>query len=145
MIEERISKQQYMGWEADLETVARIDNQIRLRKAYLIAPWNPEHDENVGGGRGSKISKPEESYVSRLGRDKRLRKLELLKENGKEFLSELDKPENEELKDIYKLKFVKANYMGWNDVGDTLGYSSKSLYRRRRSLLKLWGKICGEC
>lgn len=35
--------------------------------------------------------------------------------------------------------------MGWNEIGESLGYSGRKLYRRRNSLLELWGKICGEC
>lgn len=134
-----------MGWEADLQTVARIDNQIRLRKAYLMSPWKPILDENVGGSRGSQISRPEESYLNRLEKDKRLKKLEMLQKWGNEFLKELSKKENEELKEIYEMKFVKAPYMSWQDVGQTLGYGHTNTYNRQKTLLKKWGEICGEC
>ncbi len=145
MIEEKISNQQYLGWEADLEIIARIDNQISLRKTYLMSPWNPERDENTGGGRSSFISRPQEDYVEKLEKDKRLKKLEYFKKLSLEFIEELEKIENSELKELYEMKFIKAPYMTWKDVSETLGYKHTNGYNRRKALLEIWGKICGEC
>jgi RinA family phage transcriptional activator len=144
VIEEKISKQQYMGWEADLQIVANIDHQIELRKLYLINPWREHDDDNIGGGRNSRISKPEERILKNFEKDKRLQKLLKFKEYGDQFLSELDKPENKELKKIYEWKFIKAKYMTWNDVGNSLGFSHRNMYRTRETLLKIWGEIYAE-
>lgn len=133
-----------MGWEADLQIVADVDRQIELRKLYLMSPWQPKKDENIGGGRGSKISKPEERALNSFEKDRRLQKLLKFKEYGDQFLSELEKPENKELKKIYEWKFIKANYMTWNDVGNSLGFSHRSMYRMREKLLKIWGEIYAE-
>ena len=140
MIEEKISNQQYLGWEADLEVIARIDNQISLRKTYLMSPWKPKRDENASVSRSSFISRPQENYIEKLEKDKRLNKLEYFKKLSLEFTKELKKAENAELKELYEMKLIKASYMIWKDVSATLGYNHTNGDNCQKALLEIWGK-----
>lgn len=58
-----------------LRDYPHIDEYIKDRKLELVYPPR-EVDENVGGGKSSKISRPQETYVVTLDQDMRLRMLE---------------------------------------------------------------------
>lgn len=58
-----------------LRDYPHIDEYIKDRKLELVYP-SKELDENVGGGKSSKISRPQETYVVTLDQDMRLRMLE---------------------------------------------------------------------
>lgn len=62
-----------------LRDYSHIDDYIKDRKLELAYPPR-EVDENVGGGKSSKVSRPQESYVVTLDQDMRLRMLERQKE-----------------------------------------------------------------
>lgn len=110
-----------------------------------MSPWKPRRDENTSVSRSSFISRPQENYIEKLEKDKRLNKLEYFKKLSLEFTKELKKAENAELKELYEMKFIKAPYMTWKDVSEALGYKHTNGYNRRKALLEIWGKICGEC
>lgn len=58
-----------------LKDYPHIDEYIKDRKLELAYPPK-EVDENVGGGKSSKVSRPQETYVVTLDQDMRLRMLE---------------------------------------------------------------------
>ncbi|ANK59827.1 hypothetical protein [Loigolactobacillus backii] len=58
-----------------LRDYPHIDEYIRDRREMLMYPYDEDHDENVGGGKGNKISKPQENFVVRLEDDKWLQNM----------------------------------------------------------------------
>ncbi|WP_334341189.1 transcriptional regulator [Companilactobacillus sp. HBUAS56275] len=61
--------------EEILRDYPKMDRYISDRKQELMYPIQ-EVDENVGGGKSSKVSRPQETYVVTLDQDMRLRMLE---------------------------------------------------------------------
>lgn len=75
--------------ETVLGDYPKMDNYISERKEELLYPTR-EEDENVGGGKGSKVSKPQEQMIVTLEQDKRLKILENEKNAIEDCLDESD-------------------------------------------------------
>ena len=61
--------------EAILRDYPDLPNYIKNRKQELMIPHR-EVDENVGGGKSSKVSRPQEQMIITIDADKRLKTLE---------------------------------------------------------------------
>jgi RinA family phage transcriptional activator len=106
--------------------------------ARIMHPWRPS-DNNVGGGRSTGISKPEEEIAIKLDDDPQWQRLELREQHCKAAIERMD---DEQYK-IYKLRYRAGNYYDWNTVGKLLHYSHAQIYRKRYALLALLAQECG--
>lgn len=106
----------------------------------LDHPWK-EPEDNVGGGRSSLITKPQEIIVVKRDEDKQLQRLLNLQKAGDKAVSKMS---DIQLK-IYQLRYKDSDYHDWDNIGDILGYSHSGIYKIRYKLLELLGKELGYC
>lgn len=114
-----------------------IDRSIAIRKLELQS--KTEHDENVGGGRNSIVSNPTEMTAIKFLTDRRIIYLEQLKRDVEQFKSSLTK----EQKDIYQLRW-EDDYNTWEEIGEKMFCSRKTIYRKRDRILEKYAEIKGE-
>lgn len=135
-----LSKRKLAYLEELYSDYTNIDNLIATRVLELDHPWK-QHDDNVGGGRSSVISRPQEQIVLKHEDDLRLQWLLKLQDGGNRAVNQF----NDEQQRIFDLKFVTSDYYDWDTIGEMLGYSRASIYRKRYKLLELLGKNIGYC
>lgn len=117
----------------------KIDHDIAVRLVELDHPWR-DGDSNVGGGRSSIISKPQEEIVLRHEGDIRLQYLYRLKDDCERAIARFD---DEQFK-IYQLRYCADNYYDWDTVGHLIGYGHSAIYRKRYAILKILAQERGS-
>lgn len=123
--------------DEELFSCKSIDRAIAIRKLELQS--KTEHDENMGGGRSSFISKPTENVAVKFSTDRRIIYLEQLKSDTERFKSCL----TEEQETIFQMRWGD-DYNTWEEIGDKLFCSRKTIYRKRDRLLEKYAEIKGE-
>lgn len=123
--------------DEELFSVRTIDRNIAIRRLELQT--KTEHDENIGGGRGSNVSNPTERLVVKYSADRRIIYLEQLKSDIERFKASL----TSEQEDIFNLRWGD-DYNTWEEIGDKLFCSRKTIYRKRDRLLEKYAEIKGE-
>lgn len=114
--------------------------------AYLIAlrkteiETQREHDENVGGGRSSRISKPVEDLVLKFSSDPRILILEKLRRDIDNCYLVL----TEEQRQIFDYRWILDEGNTWEEIAHKMHFSRKSIYRKRAKILEKYAKIKGE-
>lgn len=116
-----------------------IDRAIAIRRDEINHPWR-ELDSNIGGGRSSRIAKPQEDMIVKYDEDIRLQYLYQLDRDCKRAINRFD----EEQLEIYQLRYCADNYYDWDTIGDIMSdrhkdkaYPHTTIYRKRYLLLKI--------
>lgn len=131
MITIRKSAKRYI--EDVLSDYPEIDKYIAYRKEELIHPIKPK-DENVGGGRGSKVSRPQERIVVTIDQDKRLVALEHQKIAIGELLDKSDMDTKIIIGELYFKKRPEYTIEGLVTNG-IVNLSRASLFRKRDNFI----------
>ncbi|GEO64789.1 hypothetical protein [Companilactobacillus nantensis] len=90
--------------EAILKDYPELEKYIKERKQELMIPHR-EIDENVGGGKSSKISKPQEQMMVTIDADKRLKVLEREKSAVEKCFFESDLETQKIISELYFKKY----------------------------------------
>lgn len=109
-----------------------MNHDIAVRLVELDHPWQ-ETDTNIGGGRSSVISRPQEQLILRHEKDRSLKYLLSLKEDCEHAIARMD----DEQRRIYQLRYASTNNYDWQEIGEKLNYSTSQIYRKRYAILKL--------
>ena len=117
-----------------------IDHLIAIRRDEIDHPWR-EQDTNTGGGHSSHVSRPQEEIIIKRENDIRLQWLLKLQTAGDKAVEQF----TDEQQRMYELKYLSNDYYDWDIVGDIMGYSHTSIYRKRYKFLELLGKQIGYC
>ena len=123
--------------ENKLYLYKRIDNAIAVRKRELEVKQN--HDENIGGGRSSIISKPVESIVMKWDADIQLQNFNNFRKIVEDMLEELD----EKMKLIFHYRWIDPNHYTWEEIAELCDIQERQIYRKRRAILELYDEKSG--
>ncbi|MDT6951846.1 transcriptional regulator [Companilactobacillus alimentarius] len=97
--------------EAILRDYPDLETYIKNRKRELMIPHR-EIDENVGGGKSSKISKPQEQMIITIDADRRLKTLEREKSAIEKCFFESDADTQNIIKELYFKKYREYTVEG---------------------------------
>ena len=97
--------------EAVLRDYPDLETYIKNRKQELMIPHR-EIDENVGGGKSSKISKPQEQMMITIDADRRLKSLEREKTAIEKCFFESDTDTQIIVKELYFKKYREYTVEG---------------------------------
>ncbi|HCS86708.1 MULTISPECIES: DUF722 domain-containing protein [Lactococcus] len=115
----------------------RIDNAIAVRKQELKIKEN--RDENFGGGRSNKISKPVEELVMKWDADPQIQNFNNFRNLVDEMLTELD--DLNQL--IFHYRWIDSNRYTWEEIADKCKLTERQIYRKRRAILELYDDKTG--
>lgn len=129
---EELSKKKLAALDELFEDYQTIGHDIAVTCIEIDHPWVPS-DQNIGGGRSSIISRPQEQIVERREKNKRLQYLLDLKDDCGRAIKRFDK----EQRQIFDLRYCSSNYYDWDTVGNLIGYAHSQIYRKRYAMLWL--------
>lgn len=118
-----------------LRDYPNIDKYIKQREQELMYPIR-EDDDNVGGGKGNKISKPQEQMIITIDQDKRISSLEHQKRIISDCLDDCDRDTYTIVDELYFKK--RSSYVNVESLvyGNKINLSIRSAYRKRNELLE---------
>lgn len=123
--------------ENKLYLYKRIDNAIAVRKQELEVKEN--HDENIGGGRSNKISKPVEELVMKWQEDPQIQNFNNFRKLVDDMLLELDDVNRL----IFHYRWIDSNRYTWEEIADKCELKERQIYRKRRAILELYDEKSG--
>ncbi|NVO88930.1 hypothetical protein HWN39_10615 [Lactobacillus rhamnosus] len=129
---EELSKDDLKTLDNEFQKYQHINHDTAVAILEIDNPWQPS-DENIGGGRSTKISRPQQQMMEAREHSKRLQYLWELKADCERAIKRMD---NEQLQ-IYHLRYQSTNYYDWDTVGDLMGYAHSAIYRKRYAMLHL--------
>lgn len=97
--------------EEILRDYPNVDKYIEEREQELMYPMQ-ETDENVGGGKGNKISKPQERMVITLESDRRLNQLKKQRDAVEECYINSDEDTQHIISELYFRKYPRYRMEG---------------------------------
>lgn len=134
-----LSRRQIAYLEELFEDYHNYPQRILNRKAVLSAH---EPDENVGGGKSSFISKPQETKIIKELSDTRLQFLERV---YSALTSIIEEASDDTLKVIKCKLFQNDGNNEWTTIATILGFSNKKVYNIRNKMLEKFGNKIGLC
>ncbi|OHX28338.1 transcriptional activator [Streptococcus phage Javan273] len=135
----RLSNAKLKAYDEALFDFKHIDSKIALRKLELQTDVNTEVDNNIGGGRANIVSKVTEDVVARWDADRELKGLINFKEATIATLKVLD----DELTEIFALRWGTGSINTWEEIAYNRHLSRKSIYRKRERILEIFSKKIG--
>ncbi|WP_249629260.1 transcriptional regulator [Streptococcus uberis] len=135
----KLSNAKLKAYDEALFDYRIIDNKIALRKLELQTDVNTDVDTNIGGGRANFVSKVTEDVVARWDSDRDLKGLINFKEAVIATLQVLDN----ELTDIFYLRWGDGSTNTWEEIAYIKHVSRKSVYRKRERILEIFSKKVG--
>lgn len=135
----KLSNAKLKAYDEALFDYRIIDNKIALRKLELQTDVNTDVDTNIGGGRANFVSKVTEDVVARWDSDRDLKGLINFKEAVIATLQVLDN----ELTDIFYLRWGDGSTNTWEEIAYIKHLSRKSVYRKRERILEIFSKKVG--
>ncbi|AEF25306.1 DUF722 domain-containing protein [Streptococcus parauberis] len=135
----KLSNAKLKAYDEALFDYRFIDNKIALRKLELQTDVNTEIDTNIGGGKANFVSKVTEDIVARWDSDRDLKGLINFKEAVMATLQILDN----ELTDIFYLRWGDGSTNTWEEIAYSKHLSRKSVYRKRERILEIFSKKVG--
>ena len=135
----KLSNAKLKAYDEALFDYRFIDNKIALRKLELQTDVNTEIDNNIGGGKANFVSKVTEDIVARWDSDRDLKGLINFKEAVIATLQILDN----ELTDIFYLRWGDGSTNTWEEIAYSKHLSRKSVYRKRERILEIFSKKVG--
>lgn len=116
-----------------------IAHQIALRK--LEIETEREHDENIGGGRSSHISKVPEELVIKFSQDRRIQHLEQFRSDVEHCYKDML---TDEQRTIFDLRWLLDEANTWEEIAKKIYCSEKSIYRKREKILEKYATAKGR-
>ncbi|HFU3698954.1 TPA: hypothetical protein ACGOZJ_000173 [Streptococcus suis] len=130
-----LTRQQLQALDDWLSSQQNIDRQIRIRRLEL----ETKHAEsNIKSNRPNRHV---ETVAIRLADDQVLKGLENLQNAVNELEKFIHEPIYDSLLEVYQLRYKQG--LMWEEIEDRLTLSRKTVYRRRESILKLFGEFVG--
>lgn len=115
-----------------------LNHEIALRRLEIQTA--KEHDENIGGGRSSMISRLPETLTVKFSEDSRLQYLEDLRQNVENCRQRL----TTEQQRIFDLRWIDNEANTWEEIAGKIHCSIKSIYRKREKILEAYAKEKGK-
>ncbi|HFI0159335.1 TPA: transcriptional regulator [Streptococcus suis] len=134
-----LSNTQYKFLDGVLMNYRHLPSRMARRKLEI----ETEHstDINIGASKTNRVIKRTEWLVERFDSDIKLKGLENLKNAIQELEKLLEDKNYSDLLVIYRLRYKEK--LMWEEIEDRLTLSRKTVYRRRESILKLFGEFVG--
>ena len=127
--------------EEILQDYPNLEKYIRDRREELMFPTKSE-DDNVGGGKSSKISKPQEQMLITIDEDKQLKALEREQEAVAISLADSDADTNVIAEELYFKKHPKYQMDGL--IEDKLIYCGRTqAFQKKSKLIRRIAKEMG--
>ena len=120
--------------EAILRDYPDLETYIKNRKQELMIPHR-EIDDNVGGGKSSKISKPQEQMIITIDADKRLKVLEREKAAVEKCFFESDTDTQIIIKELYFRRYPKYTTEGLS-LNHVVNCSIRTIKRMKGAFLR---------
>ena len=134
----KLSEVELRALDLKLFDYQQIDRKIAIRK--LEIETETSNDCNIGGGKANTIPRPVETLVVRWSSDVRIIGLEQFKNAVEATLDTLD----DELKQVFYLRWDKGSVKTWEEIADMLHVSKKSIYRKRERILTIFADFRGD-
>lgn len=135
----KLSIAKLKAYDEALFDYRHIDSKIAMRKLELQTDVNTEVDTNIGGSKAQHISRITEDVVARWDADRDLKGLINFKEAVIATLQILD----DELTDIFNLRWGDGSIRTWEEIAHAKHLSHKSVYRKRERILEIFSKKVG--
>lgn len=127
--------------EEILRDYPKMDKYINDRRQELMYPIKPD-DENVGGGKSSKVSRPQEQMIITIDEDKELKALEREKKAVAISLADSDADTNVIAEELYFKKHPKYQMDGL--IEDKLIYCRRTqAFQKKSKLIRRIAKEMG--
>lgn len=134
----------YSLTESDLKAIEKklfrcqqIDSAIQFRKFELETKSST--DDNVGGGRSSKISKPVEDIVMKWDADGKLQSLYEFKRR----IAELQKwfSDDEDLRLVFQYRWLSEKHYTVSEIANKCHITERQYFRKRRAILEKYDEL----
>lgn len=122
----------YKYIEKNLFAYPDMDKRITQVRNEVMNPWNPE-DENIGGGQSNLPGSPTERQASLLLKDKRLQKLEEMKQAIAKVYDNANVIDRK-LMELYF--FTRPRKLTMDGVADNICVSRATAYRSKKYIIK---------
>lgn len=99
-----------------------LEKYIAERELEILHPDNVYADENMGGGRGSRISNPTAKKALAIIDDKNIQSFKRYRDAIEKTIGKSDKITNQIIKEYY---FTKPRTKTWEGVAQTVNYSKR--------------------
>ncbi|WP_334352197.1 transcriptional regulator [Companilactobacillus sp. HBUAS56257] len=127
--------------EEILRDYPKMDKYINDRRQELMYPIKPD-DENVGGGKSSKVSRPQEQMIITIDEDKELKALEREKKAVEASLLDSDTDTNIIARELYFKEHPKYQMDGL--IEDKLIYCRRTqAFQKKSKLIRRIAKEMG--
>ncbi|MBY8908196.1 transcriptional regulator [Salinicoccus roseus] len=117
--------------EDELFSYPGMEKHIRSIREEIINPWK-EQDTNIGGGRSNSNVSTVEIKATRLVNDKRLRRMQEVKQAIETIYNEADHNQRKML-DVYY--FTRPRTLTIDGVAQKMNVSRRTIFRVRKSIL----------
>ena len=124
--------------EKKLFMCQRIDHAIQYRKYELEVKQS--HDNNIGGGRSSIISKPVEDMVMKWDADSKLQSLYEFKNRINELQDWFGDDEDMQL--VFHYRWLSGKRYTVPEIADKCHITERQYFRKRRAILEKYDEIC---
>ncbi|MER1998822.1 MAG: hypothetical protein ABS882_03535 [Lysinibacillus sp.] len=124
--------------------IPSLKRQLNFREWELTE--NKTVDENIGGGKGNKISDTTGNKAILLAEDERYQKLKKDVEAIEFVIAKVRENKKDHLLcEFMKMKYLSSdsNYLDWEDVADELGIMKTKGYKLRNKLIDMTAKKLG--
>lgn len=118
--------------ESELHAYTHIDKRITEIRQELMNPWK-EQDENIGGGRSNQNVSQTEVKATRLVTDKRLKKLEEMKQAISTVYEESNVIDRKLMEHFY---FTKPRKLTMQGVAQKICVSPATAYRAQKKIIE---------
>lgn len=136
-----ISKVTFNALEEKFANRDEYKREIALKKAMIDDEWNAQNvDENVGGSRSGRISKPQEDLIIRYSVPY-IKNRELWINAIYDTLDEFDTETRKLIEDKF---WGEHSHLNWSEFSDVCYRNKSTLSRLRRKILKSFGDKIGE-
>lgn len=133
----RLSKQDMKSISKKLYLYREVDKAIAIRKQELM--MREQHDENIGGGRSSKISNPTHDIVEKWMMDDQIMYIENFRKRVDELINKLD----DASKLLFHYQWVDTNYYTEDELAKLCLISDRTVRRKKRAILEMYDDACG--
>ncbi|QSE76327.1 transcriptional regulator [Lactococcus taiwanensis] len=133
----RLSKQDMKSISKKLYLYREVDKAIAIRKQELMI--REQHDENIGGGRSSKISNPTHDIVEKWMMDDQIIYIENFRKRVDELINKLD----DASKLLFHYQWIDTNYYTEDELAKLCLMSDRTVRRKKRAILEMYDDACG--
>ena len=137
---EELTRNQLARLDEMFEEYQDVDRELSKQEFEIRYPYR-EPDTNIGGGHGAVRNDGEQKLLEAIESNPRIIYLRQLKTSCAAAVSHMTQGQLA----LYSQRYRTTEYMTWQEIGETLGYTKASIYRKRYSLLALLAVEVGWC